>query len=260
MIKPTWIAIGLAIVLFNILYFGFERKSEEILNQDKVRANEFVHIDVNNLLLLAEKDMDEELIAEMRLLRKDAELASNDSLKIEKWKLISNKWIQLGRFGIAGHFAEEIAQKINTETSWSIAATTFSMGLINDISKEEKDFCARKCSEAYQNAISINPKELAHRLNLSVSLAEYPPKDNPMKGILALLDINKANPDYVPAINALARFGMRTGQFEKAEKRLQKAESLEPNNMKTICLLADLYKETNKSHLAAAYAIRCASK
>jgi len=70
-----------------------------------------------------------------------------------------------------------------------------------------------------------------------------------MKGIQLLLELNRSNPENVSILYYLARFGMRTGQYEKARERLEKALSLDPAQRRLHCLMADLLLETHQSEV-----------
>jgi cytochrome c-type biogenesis protein CcmH/NrfG len=108
------------------------------------------------------------------------------------------------------------------------------------IEKEEKviEFCANRAIQAFENAISLDPSDITNKVNLAVCYAERPPQNNPMKGILMLIDLNKKHPENVPTLSTLGRLGIQTGQFEKAVARLELALQIEPKNIKVNCLLA----------------------
>ena len=128
----------------------------------------------------------------------------------------------------------KVAELENTEQAWSIAGTTMTLGLKNADQEKIKKFCSKNAIKAFENAISMDPENVQHRTNLAICYAEYPSQDNPMQGIMMLLDLNKKHPDNVGVLITLARFGMQTGQFEKVQGRLQKVLSLEPDNLSLI--------------------------
>ena len=73
-----------------------------------------------------------------------------------------------------------------------------------------------------------------------------------------LLDLNKKFPENVPVINNIAKFALQTGQLDKAEQRLLKANNLLPNNKTTICLLAELYSSKGDISNAELFRDKCA--
>ena len=112
---------------------------------------------------------------------------------------------------------------------------------------------------AFENAISINPDNIAHKVNLALCYAERPPVDNPMKGVLMLVELNKSAPKNVLVLNTLARLAIRTGQYDRAIERLSTAIEEEPNNEKSICLLAQAYEAKGDTENASVFKQRCQS-
>ncbi|MBK7605446.1 MAG: hypothetical protein IPI15_18140 [Saprospiraceae bacterium] len=68
---------------------------------------------------------------------------------------------------------------------------------------------ALKSSKAPESAISLDPKETNHRVNLATIYAESPPKDNPMKGIMMLLDMSKSEPENITVMNTLGELATK---------------------------------------------------
>jgi Tfp pilus assembly protein PilF len=78
-----------------------------------------------------------------------------------------------------------------------------------------------------------------------------------MKGIQLLLELNNKHPESVQVLYHLARFGMQTGQNEKALARIEKGLSIDPNNEKLICLAAKAYQAVNLQEKFAFYDALC---
>jgi Tfp pilus assembly protein PilF len=55
----------------------------------------------------------------------------------------------------------------------------------------------------------------------------------------------------------LARFGLQTGQIDKAIERLLTALNLEPNNKRVICLLAEAYEKSGNKTKAEEFSLKC---
>ncbi|MBK8737205.1 MAG: tetratricopeptide repeat protein [Saprospiraceae bacterium] len=70
---------------------------------------------------------------------------------------------------------------------------------------------------------------------------DKPLTDNPMKGILMLRDLNTKYPNNADVNIQLAKLAIRTGQFDKAVERLEKALALSPQTLSINCLLAEAY-------------------
>jgi len=96
-----------------------------------------------------------------------------------------------------------------------------------------------------------------HQVNLALVYAENPPADNPMKAVLLLRDLEKKHPDNASVYNALGRLAIKTGQWERAIERLEKARSLDPKNPNTPCLLSRAYDGAGQADKAAEFAKLC---
>lgn len=163
-----------------------------------------------------------------------------DSSKIGVFKKLSSAWFKANSPALAGHYAEEVAKLNSNDTTWGIAGTTFSLCLQKDsLSTKEKSFCKDRAVHAFEQAISLNPEKSAHKINLALLYTNFPPENNPMKGILMLLELNKQNPNDVAVLIQLGRLSLRTGQDQKAVSRLSHAVEVEPENKTAHCLLVE---------------------
>jgi len=183
----------------------------------------------------------ESLIRAARSDLKPAEIATLSDLesRLEKEELPDNRrplleqlageWYRAGHPAISGIYAKEIAEVANTEDAWSITATTFSICLKQEGADDKtRQFCASQAEQAYQAAISLDPDDPDNRINLAVSYTDFPPQDNPMKGILLLRELEQQYPKNARVYTTLAKLAIKTNQWEKAAERLEQAVELAP--------------------------------
>ncbi|MDZ7877772.1 MAG: tetratricopeptide repeat protein [Saprospiraceae bacterium] len=156
-------------------------------------------------------------------------------------KPLSAAWHNAEHDEVAALYAQRIAEAEKTDEAWSIAGANFYLALQKATDPNLRDFCSKRAAEAFQNAASLNPTKLEHRLNLALCFVENPPADNPMKGILQLRELDSQNPENTVVNFQLARLAIKTGQFDRAITRLEKIVAKEPKNQRFICLLADAY-------------------
>lgn len=258
MTKLQLIVVSAAILLFLGLFFGASTKTPEQVKIEKTRSIVSESTTINALLLDAKPQLDAQEASFIQAFEQSIIDSPSDSIKIEKYKELSGKWYEYNRADIAGYYAEQVALLEKTEDSWSITGTTYLLGMRQAKAAKNRAFCSDRAVKAFESAISLNPDNIQHKVNLASCYAENPPKDNPMKGILMLLELNKEKPENTAVLITLARFGIQTGQYDKAIERLKKAIELEPENGKAICLLAKAYDAIAQTNEADFYSKKCA--
>jgi thioredoxin-like negative regulator of GroEL len=235
-----------ALGLFFILYFGCEVKSKEQKKVETATALTLENLNPTTLIEQATASLTAEQRTDIQSLTEKLGTENIPSVL----KPLSAAWHNAGHDEVAAIYAQRIAEAEKTDEAWSIAGANFYLALQKATDASLRDFCSKRAAEAFQNAASLNPTKLEHRLNLALCFVENPPADNPMKGILQLRELDAQNPENVIVNLQLARLAIKTGQFDKAIVRLEKTLAKDPNNRKLACLLADAY--TGKGDAKAA--------
>ncbi len=243
--KQQLITIGGAIVLFFVLYFGCDTQTKEqkAIDQSRELTKEALDIKAHAEAILATLDATSKSTIQTLTLQAE----SKDPAVIKK---LSAAWHDAQHDEVAAWYAEQIAEIEKNEEAWSIAGANYYLAISQNMDKSIRDFCTQKAVNAFQNAASLNPTKVEHKINLALCYTENPPQDNPMKGILLLRDLEKDNPENVAVNIQLARLAIKTGQFDKAIARLEKIIGAEPTNKKAACLLADAYNSTQNPKAA----------
>lgn len=257
--KGQYIAIGVAVLSFLILYLGFDIKPKSQKALEKSRALNMEATSIENLIIEA-RDQIGANFSIIEALNMELKSTENDLLKVEKLKNLSGKWYEFGYPAIAGYFAQEVAEIENDAESWSIAGTTYIMGVKESDQEKTRTWSFNRAVTALETAISLDPSNLSHQINLALAFIENPPKDNPMQGVLMLRDLDTKYPDNVKVLYQLGRLSIVTNQLDNAVKRLKRAEELAPNNKNVICLLAEAYTKLGNAQEAAKYDEKCINK
>jgi tetratricopeptide (TPR) repeat protein len=257
MTKLQYIVIASAISLFLVLYFGCETKPHGQEALEKTRALAAQSTDINTLLVEAKGELAAKEAANVLAMEQDLAATTSDSSRITILKQLSSNWYRLKHPAIAGYYAEEIAEISGTEEAWSIAGSTYSIGIQRTPAGKIRDFCTEKAIQAFENASSLNPTKVAYKTNLALVYTDNPPQENPMKGILMLIDLNKKYPENVSVMMNLGRLGIKTGQYDKAIVRLDEVLRLEPSNSDAPCLLAQAYKGLGNTAKMQEYDNKC---
>lgn len=249
-------SIVVAILCFCTLYFGFDITPKKQKELEKSRSLNIEATSIQNLVIEAREKLGPEynILEAMNMELNSIEIDSN---KVEQLKAISGKWYELGYPAIAGYYAEEAAKINNTSEAWSIAGTTYLIGSRESTQEKTKTWSFQRAIKALENAISIDPENIDHKINLALGYVDNPPSDDPMKGILQLRNLNEQYPDNVKVLTQLGRLSLATRQYENALERLSRAEELEPGNQNIICLLAEAYSALDQRSLAEDYNKKC---
>ena len=258
--RAQLITIAIFTVLFCVLYFGFRTKSSEHSDLEKSRLVNFEETDIRTLIKEAKAELSESDNPQLESLETALYHLSDDSSKTEILMELSGFWYRMERPDISGHYATEVAEMENSEDAWSIAGTTFAAGITGFGDGKEREFCIVKAISSFEKAISINPDNSVHRLNLALCYTKAPPSDNPMKGILMLREMNEKEPDNVHVLVALGKLAIQTGQYSKAIERLTAAFELENENRSVACLLSVAYEGIGNGEAAKDYYILCESE
>ncbi len=246
-------------IFFLILVLGMRTKPTELLDREKNRSLNLQSTDVNILKQEALSTLSDNDKSRIQIL--ETQLASTeDKDRIELFKNLSAAWYSAEEIGIAGYYAEQVALNLNSAESWGIAGTTYALCVKRSSKEKERSLCLDKSLESLESAISLDPENLDYQINRAVLLAEHPPAQNPMQGIQLLLGMNKNFPKNVSVINNIAKFALQTRQYEKAEQRLLGALELEPDNITTNCLLAQLYLDKGDNNKSSVYQQKCGQR
>jgi len=256
--KSQWIAAGVAALLVLVTYWGCpvgETDAAAGLKNAPVAAT-----GLESLIRAAREELTPVQIATLANLEERLELAETSATEpvrplLEK---LAGEWFRSGQPAISGVYARRIAEESDDAEDWGIAATTFSLCLQREGADDKTlQFCSAQAEEAYQAAISLDPEDLDARINLAVSYTDYPPANEPMKGILMLVDLEKKNPGNARLNITLGQLAIKTNQLERAAERFGKAVSSEPDNPDAVCPLARVYENLGRADEAAPLVQRC---
>lgn len=246
-----------SVVLLLVLYFAFPIVSTSKGNKQEKEAIITQLVTPDRLLREGKAAIEEDFLPAIETLEEQI-ANSSDSIEIsENLKELSSRWFKLNQPAIAGYYAVQVAKIEQTANAWSIAGTTFTFCIQKTESEEIRSYCSGQAQEALNKAIELEPSELRHKVNLAVALVEGPPADNPMAGILMLRELETANPDNPGILYNLGRFAVKTGQYDKAIERLEKALSLDSGSDVIACMLGQAYKGAGMTEKADEMGLRC---
>jgi tetratricopeptide (TPR) repeat protein len=256
--KQHWTLIACSALLFAGLYFGLDNRNKQQKEISTSRAIQGEVTTLSNLLEEAKNHLSAPQATLLASLEQASQSASTPEARVEALKSLSGFWYQAGQQPVAGGYADSVAVITNTAEAWSVAGGTYFNALIAAADMPTlRKYCGSKAVKAFESAISLAPDKVEHRVNLALVYAENPPEDNPMQAVLMLRDLEAKYPNAPSVYNALGRLAIKTGQWERAIERLEKAYSLAPDNPNTPCLLAKAYQEAGKTAQAQRFVALC---
>lgn len=235
-----------SVAMILVLYFGFNTKPPKQRLLEKSRGSDVELQEAQNAIRAAKTTLPEDVRKYIQGLENIVDATTTDSVRLEALKSLSSAWFDQRAFVPAGYYAEQVAMSAGTAESWAIAGSTYGAAFSSAENAQDIDVAMAGAVRSFESAISLDPENVDYRINLAICYAERPPAENPMKGIQSLLELNRNHPENTSVLYHLARFGMRTGQFDKAKERLENAIALDPSQRRLHCLMAELLKETNQ--------------
>jgi len=254
MTRLQWIVVVIFLLLFAILYFGFDVRTNKQRQATESRTVEST--DATILIREAKQDLSVEQLSSVRILEQSLQLLEEDSLKTNTFKELSSLWYKLQHPSIAGYYAEKVALVEDTEAAWSIAGTTFAICVQRMGENKVRQYCTSRAFKAFENAISINPSNIQNQVNLALTHLET---QNPMMGIQMLRELNQKHPENVLVLMTLGKQAVRTNQLELASERFLRILEIESNNKEAACALVDIYNRLNQTDKIEKFMQTCQS-
>ena len=241
--KQVVYIISLPILLFCWLYWGLDTVSPEQKKELRSQGIEAPELNETDEIAKAKERLSASIVTKLEQLE-SRESNLDPTNRVTLLKDIASIWSEQKEYYISGIYAEKIAELDKTSDAWGIAGTTFLLAL-QESSKEayRAQAIQAKAVQALENAISANPDDIDHRINLALAYVELPPGDNPMKGIQNLLGLQERYPEEPKVLAQLGRLALQTGQTERAYNRYLEAYKLGLNSKEIVCLLAQMSEQ-----------------
>lgn len=223
------------VVCFSILYWVFDTKPKAHQEIERQRALMQNLYDLEGARTFAFMNLDRIGQDSVTYLENEIETFSEDNNRealAEYQKKLSGFWFSKGFIELAGYHAEQVAIVENTAEAWSIAGTTWSFCAQRAQDDQLQKFCVERARACIESAISMEPDNIAYRINQSLLLTDHPDPSNPMLGITMLLQLVDEYPDDYRPLFHLGRLAYDTNQYERCVERMEKVISMEPNELR----------------------------
>ncbi len=177
--------------------------------------------------------------------------------EINSFNELAEEYKKLDKPIAAAHYLVKAAEQSNTAKSW-IAAGDYN-GLLLQTAPDEKaiHFLGDNAIHCYEQAANLDPENNEYKLRLASAYIEA--GSNPMQGVGILREMVAKDSTNVDAQLMLARFGLVSGQFDKAIARLEKVLYLSPQNQDALLMLGQAYESMGNTEKAIDALTRCAA-
>lgn len=144
------------------------------------------------------------------------------------------------------------AETLNTADAWTEAGERFLLNAKYMGDQRQKTGWYGLSKDCFEKALAIAPDDLDIKVDLGVCLVEGAGFLGmaPMQGIGLLKEVEQLDPKNIKALINLGYFSVRSGQFDKAEERFQKALGVDAGYIEAYLYLADMYEKQNDTRKA----------
>lgn len=252
--KQLWLAIG-GFILIQIFYFGFDTvqlNKEGTVGADGEVTAEHAWDDHLDEALASLNEEDRTMVETL--------MDQADQNEVVTLKQLASFWVSRSEWELGGHYLEVIAGLSSTAEDIVSAARTYATGAQQEKDASHRTIFRRKALSLYDQVIAMENDPFQVELEKVLFMIKVPDDENPMLGVLSLVELSKNYPQEPEVFVHLGKFSIQTGQWDKARERLEQAYELNPESKETICLLSTVYKEVGESEQSARFSQLCENK
>lgn len=189
-------------------------------------------------------------IADKAILEKVEKLTASKSYK----ELIA-EYQKLDKPLAVAHYSVKLAEQEN-KVDFYVQAGDYNTMLMQTAPDEKaRQFLSGNAVACYQKAVDLDSTKTENRIRLAGAYMES--GGPPMQGVAILLDIVQKDSTNADALIMLGRFGIISGQYDKAIARLDKILYSHPQNSEALLLLAEAYNSKGDKNKAVELLERC---
>ena len=173
----------------------------------------------------------------------------------KNYKALMAEYQKLDKPLALAHYAVLMANAENNPVLY-VQAGDYNSTLMQTAPDEKaKEFLSNNAVACYQKAVDIDSNNVDNKIRLASAFMEN--GATPMQGVSILLEIVKRDSTNENALLMLGKFGIISGQYEKAIVRLEKILYLHPQNSEAMLLLAEAYNGQGNKNKAIELLERC---
>ena len=251
--KPQWITLGIA-VLLTAGIFLFARTTpfkKAIVAEQHGPDDGHNHaaglqpISIDTILNLARKRLTQDQIVKINTLENSITRGAVKDQQLHVYHQLARFWADTIRaFEPYAWYNGEAARLENSEKSLTFAAQLFLDNLQSDEETGLRQWKALQAKDLFERSLKINPDNDSAKVGLGACYLFGGISDMPMEGISKIKQVVDKDSTNIYAQMMLVRGSLVSGQYEKAISRLKTVNSIKPDDLDAILLLAEVYERT----------------
>ena len=175
--------------------------------------------------------------------------------KAQSYDLLVQTYKKTDKPLAVAYYAVKQAEKVNSAAQY-VKAGDYNAQLMQSAPDDKaRRFLSANMINCYKRAVDLDSTNTDNRIRLAG--AYMGEGSQPMSGVLMLLDIVRKDSANVDAQLMLGRFGLISGQIDKAIVRFEKVLYLQPQNSEALFLLAEAYNDQGNKQKAIDLLERC---
>lgn len=193
-------------------------------------------------------------------LEKQLDQASTEEEKTAAYNALIAFYEKQSAHVVAAVYSRELAEMKNDAKVWEKTGDNFLSVLYGvQLPPEVQLFLMGNARESYQRSLEMDADNVDASISLATTYLEGPQDgtNTPMQGVSILLGIVEKDPNNVRAQLILGRYGIVSGQFDKAIERLEKVVALDSNNTEAYFFLGEAHKGSGDKAKAIEYFEKC---
>ncbi len=155
------------------------------------------------------------------------------------YKPLIGEYQKLDKPLAVAYYTVKVAETENNKETYINSGDYNSMLLQSAPDEKSRRYLAGNAIECYQKAVEMDTGNADYQIRLAGAYMEE--GTQPMQGVQLLLGVVKRDSNNVDAQLMLGRFGLISGQIDKAIARFQKILYLHPQNTEALFMLAQAY-------------------
>lgn len=254
--KKQWILLGVGLVLALALWqFGNFSGKKKATAPTTAQHNDAEHatpdFNIETYLLDKQKDLSDTAKARSEKLIQNFQ---NQVTPIA-CKDLAEFWETHDDLTAAAYYYKKGAILENTEKSLTFAGQLLLVLMQRTQDQGIRTWQAKEAIDCFSRVLESNPTNTDAKIALATCYTEG--TGETMKGVTLLREVTAQDSTHIAANVILGKLAIQSGQFDKAQRRLEMVVSKQPDNTEAMYFLAEAYKGLGQKEKAVKWFEQC---